>query len=122
MTAVIVHTSDLKPLLIKNASNSVKKGNEIIGAKLVFCDSNDQNCQAIDKFSLSENNTFDCFQNGIEIKFNLDKLEISGYLPNGLVHILKATNDLTTIFKKLKRFLFSYVFLIKRLINKLLFF
>jgi hypothetical protein len=103
ITAVIT-APELIPILKKNASNTIKKGNEITYSKLVICDDEQQQCQAIDKFRVSENNTFNCFQNEIEILFNLEKLEVSGFFSDGLSHILKHKSELTTVCKKLKRF------------------
>jgi hypothetical protein len=114
----VVLTHPESPLFTKNRSSSVKKGKEINGAKLIFCDSKDQNCQAIDKFYVSENNTFDCYQSGVEIEFNIDNLDIIGILQEGLNHILKATNDMAAYCKKIRRlFIILSYFNFKKIIN-----
>jgi hypothetical protein len=99
--AIVLTHPEHSPFIRK--IRSVKKGNEINGAKLIFCDSQDQNCQAIDKFVVSENNTFDCLQNGIEIEFNVDNLDIRGILQEGNNHVLKATNEVRAFCKKIRR-------------------
>lgn len=109
ITAVIT-APELIPILVKNASNMVtntetntNKGKEIIHSKLVICDDDQKNCQAIETFRVSENNTFNCFQNEIEILFSLEKIEVSGFLSDGLSHILKHKSEFTNVCKKLKR-------------------
>jgi len=116
--AIVVTHPEHSPFIRKIRSTEVKKGNEINGAKLIFCDSKEQNCQAIDKFVVSENNTFDCLQQGIEIEFNIDNLDIIGILQEGFNHILKATNDMAAYCKKIRRlFIILSYFIFKKIIK-----
>jgi hypothetical protein len=102
--SVVITAPGLVPILVKNTSNNIKKGNEITGSKLIICDDDNKNCEAIEKFRVAENNTFNCFENEIQILFDLEKVEVSGFLSDGLSHILKHKSEITSICKKLKRY------------------
>jgi hypothetical protein len=111
--AVVNTYPEIKTILMKNSTNSVKKGNEIINSKLVICDDKNQNCQAIENFHVSENNTLGCYQSEIEILFSFGKDEVSGFLTDGLSHIVKTSNEMTNICKKLRRLGFLLIIHLK---------
>jgi hypothetical protein len=117
--AAVITAPDLIPILIRNAQQTVtntKKENEIINSKLVICDDDDHNCQAIESFRIAENNTFNCFQKDIQILFSLEKIEVSGFLTDDLSHILKHKSSLRSVCKKLKRYI-----IVNKLILKIIF-
>jgi hypothetical protein len=119
--AVVLTAPDLIPILKRNSSNSVRKGNEIIDSKLIICDENNQNCHAIEKFSVAENNSLNCFQNDLEIRFFLEKIEVSGFLSDGLSHILNHKLEKSNFCKKLKRF-FSVFYRFKVFFTNMIFY
>jgi hypothetical protein len=101
-----------------------KKTTSITHSSLIVC--GEDTCQIIKKYTIAENNTFDCFDENLLISFELvasnrSKITYNGFLmPNTKILVDKQIR--TEFCKKIRRFIIFYFSVSKQRIIKIIFF